>query len=294
MVCCIWCLTASWECFTLLFHSNETTDSSSCIQDVLLVAVRSFLDFHIQVVDKIMETLRNWEIELCWLHWKNLSWQHWMFLRLFIPCSVCTFCMCWVTAGVIASENGRLGRFWNRTDRCCAFSWIICDKNCQISRCIERNESLTNPTSTVGLQLLNLRLPKVMFIWVNVVPSRPYGHQTTGNARVIWSNESSFTQFPTSGRVYVWRTPKESYNPERLVQRMKHWGGSVIVWAAILLCYIGPIIILHDRITAREYLDRLCYQVHPMIQTLFPNNDAVFQNNNDPIHTDGTVQTWFE
>jgi predicted transcriptional regulator len=29
---------------------------------------------------------------------------------------------------------------------------------------------------------------------------------------VIWSNESSFTLFPTSGRVYVWRTPKEAYN----------------------------------------------------------------------------------
>jgi hypothetical protein len=26
-------------------------------------------------------------------------------------------------------------------------------------------------------------------------------------------------------------------------------------------------------------------QVHPMIQTLFLNNDAVFQDNNAPIHT---------
>jgi hypothetical protein len=29
------------------------------------------------------------------------------------------------------------------------------------------------------------------------------GHQTTGNAIVIWSDESSFTLFPTSGRVYI-------------------------------------------------------------------------------------------
>jgi hypothetical protein len=40
----------------------------------------------------------------------------------------------------------------------------------------------------------------------------------------------------------------------------------------------GPIITLHGRVTAREYVDRLCNQVHSMIQTLFPNNDAVFQN----------------
>jgi hypothetical protein len=31
-----------------------------------------------------------------------------------------------------------------------------------------------------------------------------------------------------------------------------------------------------------------------MIQTSFPNNDAVFQHHNDPIHTAGTVQSWFE
>jgi hypothetical protein len=31
-----------------------------------------------------------------------------------------------------------------------------------------------------------------------------------------------------------------------------------------------------------------------MIQTLFPKNDALFQNNNNPIHTAGTVHSWFE
>jgi hypothetical protein len=31
-----------------------------------------------------------------------------------------------------------------------------------------------------------------------------------------------------------------------------------------------------------------------MIQTLFPNNDAVFQDDNAPIHTAGTGQSCFE
>jgi hypothetical protein len=43
---------------------------------------------------------------------------------------------------------------------------------------------------------------------------------------------------------------------------------------------VGPIITLHDRITAREYMDRLGNQVYPMIKTLFPNSDAVFQEDN--------------
>jgi hypothetical protein len=56
---------------------------------------------------------------------------------------------------------------------------------------------------------------------------------------------------------------------------------------------VGSIITLHGQITAREYVDRLGNQVYPMIQMLFPNN-TVFQDGNAPIHTAGTVQSWFE
>jgi hypothetical protein len=87
------------------------------------------------------------------------------------------------------------------------------------------------------------------------------GHDNSKH--MIWSNESSFTLFPTSRRAYIWRTPKKAYNPECLVPTVKHRGGFVMVWAAILWYRLG-------------------YQVHPMIQAL-PNNDAVFQDNNDPF-----------
>jgi hypothetical protein len=91
---------------------------------------------------------------------------------------------------------------------------------------------------------------------------------------VILSDESSFTLFLTSGRVYVWRTPKEAYNPECLISRVKQ-GGSDGLGSSIMVQYsVGPIIILHGRITVREYVDRLDNQVHLMIQTLFPNNVA--------------------
>jgi hypothetical protein len=57
---------------------------------------------------------------------------------------------------------------------------------------------------------------------------------------------------------------------------------------------VGLIITLHGRITVGEYVDRLGNQVHSIIQTLFPNNDAVFQEDNAYINTAGTVQSWFE
>jgi hypothetical protein len=87
--------------------------------------------------------------------------------------------------------------------------------------------------------------------------------------------------------------PKEAQNPEFLDSNNEARGrfcdglGSNIM---VHYC-VGPIITLHDRISAREYVDRLATQVHPMIQTFFPNNDAVFQVDNDPIHTAGTAHS---
>jgi hypothetical protein len=52
-----------------------------------------------------------------------------------------------------------------------------------------------------------------------------------------------------------------------------------MVWAAISWYSVCLNITLHGLITAREYVDRLGNQVHPMIQTLFLNNNAVSQDN---------------
>ena len=41
-------------------------------------------------------------------------------------------------------------------------------------------------------------------------------------------------------------------------------------------------------------MDILCSLVHPMVQVLLPNNDAVFQDDDSPIHTARSVQSWLE
>lgn len=111
---------------------------------------------------------------------------------------------------------------------------------------------------------------------------------------VVYSDESSFTLFPCSGRVYVWRQPKEAYDPDCLTPTVKHGGGSVMIWAAISWNSLGPAVALHGRVNAQAYLSILADQVHPMVQTLFPNGGAVFQDDNAPIHTAGVVNNWFE
>ena len=109
---------------------------------------------------------------------------------------------------------------------------------------------------------------------------------------VIFSDESSFTLFPTSGRVYVWRQPKEAFNRDCLLPTVKHGGGSVMIWGAISWKSTGPMISLHGRINSRDYLGILGDQVHPMVQALFPEGDAIFQDDNAPIHTARIVKEW--
>jgi hypothetical protein len=67
-----------------------------------------------------------------------------------------------------------------------------------------------------------------------------------------------------------------------------------MVWAAISWYSVDAIVTFHDRITAREYVDSLGNQAHLMIQTLFLNNNAVFQEDSGPVHTAGTAQSRFE
>jgi len=41
-------------------------------------------------------------------------------------------------------------------------------------------------------------------------------------------------------------------------------------------------------------MDILGNQVHPLVLVFFPNNDAVFQDNDLPTHTARSVQSWFQ
>ena len=67
-----------------------------------------------------------------------------------------------------------------------------------------------------------------------------------------------------------------------------------MIWAATPWYSDGPIITLNGRITANDYVDILGNEVHPMVQMLFPNNDAVFQDDSLPMHTTRSVHSWFE
>jgi hypothetical protein len=108
---------------------------------------------------------------------------------------------------------------------------------------------------------------------------------------VIWSDELSFTLFLKSGKNTEGslQSGMPGSNSETRVRFCDGLGSSIMVQYSV-----GPNITLHCQITAREYMDSLGNQVHAMIQTLFLNKDAVFQDDSAPIQTAGTVLSWFE
>jgi len=83
---------------------------------------------------------------------------------------------------------------------------------------------------------------------------------------VIWSHKSFFM---LQHQVYVWRMPKEAYNPECLVPTLKHGGGSMTIWAAVSWYSAGPLITLNSQITASDCVDIVGNQVHLMVQMMF-------------------------
>jgi hypothetical protein len=70
-----------------------------------------------------------------------------------------------------------------------------------------------------------------------------------------------------------------------MVPTVTHGRASVMVWAAISLYSVRPIITHHGRNTAREYVDMLGY----FRTTMQFSNKTL-----PPIHTAGTVYLWFE
>jgi hypothetical protein len=56
-----------------------------------------------------------------------------------------------------------------------------------------------------------------------------------------------------------------------------------ISWYNILLVPLLPFMV--EMLQGSMHVDRLGNQVHSMIQALFLNNDAAFQDDNAPIHS---------
>ncbi|GFV03026.1 retrovirus-related Pol polyprotein from transposon 412 [Trichonephila clavipes] len=65
-----------------------------------------------------------------------------------------------------------------------------------------------------------------------------------------------------------------------------------MVWAVIYSLGLGTFIVLRGIITGDHYRSILPDNLHPMLQTLFPGERPVIQDDNAPVLTSRCVETW--
>jgi hypothetical protein len=141
----------------------------------------------------------------------------------------------------------------------------------------QSGDSLTNSTTTLELQLLNLWL-------LQTTLKGEKDGVIIIKLGVWWLQICNMVRWVTLHVV-------PNIRPGLCVE--KHGGGSVIFWAAISCYYAGPLITLNGRITASDYMGIWGNQVLPAVQ-MFPDNDTIFQGDISPIHTDRNVKSWFQ
>ncbi|GFW75882.1 uncharacterized protein TNCV_4430611 [Trichonephila clavipes] len=106
-----------------------------------------------------------------------------------------------------------------------------------------------------------------------------------GGGREIVGGAQQFEVPRAPGRVHVWSISAQAY--DCLLPTVKHGSRSVMIWAAESGFPTGPIVSLKGRIPGKMNREILVYQIHPMMQTLFPAGDRIFQDNNTSVHVAG-------
>ncbi|CAB5378046.1 unnamed protein product [Rhizophagus irregularis] len=108
------------------------------------------------------------------------------------------------------------------------------------------------------------------------------------NGILLWSDESRFEVFGGDGRDYVWRKPEEKYNVDCLVPSRK----GVMVWGYFSSFGMVPLVQVHGRENANDYINVLNNHLLPYLEGLDNQNDYIFQDDNAQIYRARSTLRW--
>jgi len=103
-------------------------------------------------------------------------------------------------------------------------------------------------------------------------------------SKVLWSDESTFSQFQQSQCSRVWREPSEEYNISCVSATVKH-SPSRMFWGCFSRQGVGPIVPLFGTATGTSHVTILQRFVMRTMRRVFPNGDGWFQEDNARLHT---------
>lgn len=108
--------------------------------------------------------------------------------------------------------------------------------------------------------------------------------------RVVWSDESPFT-LRCSIRERAWVGPGDESNLNCMQGTVKH-DTKINVWGCFAAHKVGRLHLIEGIMNKEMYLDILQTVAKPSIEDLFPDDDYMFMQDNDPKHTSKVVQRW--
>lgn len=108
---------------------------------------------------------------------------------------------------------------------------------------------------------------------------------------VIFSDEKLF-QSKKNGPIHVYR-PRGQRFDENFIDHLNPQNFRVNFWGWISIHGTGILWEIEGNLNSNSYINILNDVFLPSADTIFPNRNFVFQQDNCPIHTANTVKTWF-
>ncbi len=103
--------------------------------------------------------------------------------------------------------------------------------------------------------------------------------------QVIFSDETIITARPSNTRPFVWIKTTMGLDPRLIVSTVQGGGPKLMTWACITKYGFHDMVLHEDTVNAEHYIDTLCKHLLPVIQTYFPRQRFLFQQDGASVHT---------
>ncbi|CAB4474247.1 unnamed protein product [Rhizophagus irregularis] len=108
--------------------------------------------------------------------------------------------------------------------------------------------------------------------------------------RVLFSDESTFTQFQQGRQGRVWREPGEELNPDCVAVTVKH-SPNKMFWGCFSWNGLGPIVPINGSVTEQTHAKIINDYIIPTLHDFFPQGNGIFQEDNAPPHRSKIAMT---